>query len=68
MWSQALRAQIDPHFIFNSLHSISALTSVDAAAARRMCLLLADFLRETLRLGSNSRISLADGLAAVYGP
>ncbi len=62
---KALRAQIDPHFIFNSLHSISALTSIDAEAARRMCLLLADFLRETLRLGSNSRISLADefGLA-----
>jgi LytS/YehU family sensor histidine kinase len=60
---KALRAQIDPHFIFNSLHSISALTAVDPAAARRMCLLLADFLRETLRLGSNARIPLADELA-----
>lgn len=57
---RALRAQIDPHFIFNSLHSISALTTADAAAARRMCLLLADFLRETLRAGSSSRISFAD--------
>jgi histidine kinase len=57
---KALRAQIDPHFIFNSLHSISALTTTDSAAARKMCLLLADFLRDTLRLGSNSRISLAD--------
>jgi two-component system, LytTR family, sensor histidine kinase AlgZ len=60
---KALRAQIDPHFIFNSLHSISALTAVDPPAARRMCLLLADFLRETLRLGSNARIPLADELA-----
>jgi two-component system, LytTR family, sensor histidine kinase AlgZ len=60
---RALRAQIDPHFIFNSLHSISALTASDPAAARRMCLLLADFLRETLRLGANSRITLADELA-----
>ncbi len=60
---KALRAQIDPHFIFNSLHSISALTASDAPAARRMCLLLADFLRETLRLGSNARISLADEFA-----
>lgn len=57
---RALRAQIDPHFIFNSLHSISALTTTDSTAARRMCLLLADFLRDTLRLGSSSRISLAD--------
>jgi sensor histidine kinase YesM len=60
---RALRAQIDPHFIFNSLHSISALTASNPAAARRMCLLLADFLRETLRLGANSRITLADELA-----
>ena len=57
---RALRAQIDPHFIFNSLHSISALTTSDAAAARTMCLLLADFLRDTLRLGSNTRIPFAD--------
>jgi two-component system sensor histidine kinase AlgZ len=57
---RALRAQIDPHFLFNSLNSISALTSSDAAAARRMCLLLADFLRSTLRLGATERITLSD--------
>ena len=57
---RALRAQLDPHFIFNSLHSISALTTRDPAAARRMCLLLAEFLRDTLRLGSHARISLAE--------
>jgi len=60
---KALRAQIDPHFIFNSLHSISALTAADPAAARRMCLLLADFLRETLRLGGNDQITLSEELA-----
>jgi len=60
---RALRAQIDPHFIYNSLHSISALTTTDAAAARGMCLLLADFLRETLRLGSSTRITLGNELA-----
>jgi hypothetical protein len=47
----ALRAQIDPHFLFNSLNSISSLTATDPAAARRMCLMLGDFLRDTLRLG-----------------
>jgi sensor histidine kinase YesM len=60
---KALRAQIDPHFIFNSLHSISALTASDPAAARRMCILLADFLRDTLRLGANRHIPLADEFA-----
>jgi two-component system, LytTR family, sensor histidine kinase AlgZ len=60
---KALRAQIDPHFLFNSLHSISALTATDPAAARRMCLLLADFLRDTLRLGASSRIPLAEEMS-----
>jgi hypothetical protein len=60
---KALRAQIDPHFMFNSLHSISALTTTDPAAARRMCVLLADFLRDTLRFGAHHRISLADEFA-----
>ncbi len=62
---RSLRAQIDPHFLFNSLHSISALTTVDAAAARRMCLLLAQFLRESLQLGSQDRIPLARELTMV---
>jgi two-component system sensor histidine kinase AlgZ len=60
---RALRAQIDPHFLFNSLQSISALTSADPAAARRMCVLLADFLRETLALGARDRIPLSSELA-----
>ena len=62
---RALRAQLDPHFLFNSLQSISALTTVDPAAARRMCLLLAEFLRETLVLGSRDRIPLSAELALV---
>jgi histidine kinase len=56
---QSLRSQIDPHFLFNSLHSISALTAADPAAARRMCVLLAEFLRESLALGAAARIPLA---------
>jgi two-component system sensor histidine kinase AlgZ len=60
---RSLRAQIDPHFLFNSLHSISALTTADPAGARRMCLLLAEFLRESLALGAEERIPLARELA-----
>lgn len=62
---RALRAQIDPHFLFNSLQSISALTTADPPAARRMCLLLADFLRDTLALGTRNRIPLSSELALV---
>jgi LytS/YehU family sensor histidine kinase len=60
---RALRAQIDPHFLFNSLNSIGTLTSEDPAAARRMCLLLAGFLRRSLALGARDRIALAEELA-----
>jgi sensor histidine kinase YesM len=59
---RALRAQVDPHFLYNSLNSISALTGSDPAAARRMCLLLAEFLRTTLRVSAQERITLAEEL------
>lgn len=62
---RALRAQVDPHFLFNSLHSISALTTSDPPGARRMCLLLGDFLRDSLALGAHSRITLARELSLV---
>ena len=54
----ALKAQINPHFLYNSLNSISALTSIDPARAREMCVLLADFLRMTLGLGEKALIPL----------
>jgi two-component sensor histidine kinase len=60
---QALRAQINPHFLFNSLNSISALTTIDAAAAREMTIALAQFFRQTLALANREKISLADEMA-----
>jgi hypothetical protein len=60
---RALRAQLNPHFLYNSLNSISALTAADPAGARRMCVLLADFLRETLAMSARDRITLGDELA-----
>lgn len=60
---KALKAQINPHFLFNSLHSISALTAVDAARARDMCIRLSDFLRSSLRLGERITIPFREELA-----
>jgi hypothetical protein len=60
---KALRAQIDPHFLFNTMNSIASLTTGDPQAAREMCLTLADFLRESLRVGSRDSIPLAEELA-----
>ena len=48
---RALKAQINPHFLFNSLNSIAALAVTDGPKAREMCIRLSDFLRNTLGLG-----------------
>jgi LytS/YehU family sensor histidine kinase len=64
---RALRAQIDPHFLYNSLNSISALTTVDPPGARRMCLLLGEFMRNTLKVSMLDRIPLSDELALADG-
>jgi two-component system, LytTR family, sensor histidine kinase AlgZ len=60
---KALKAQINPHFLFNCLNSISALATVDGLRAREMCIKLSDFLRNTLRLGEDQSISLTEELA-----
>lgn len=60
---QSLRAQVNPHFLFNALNSIAALTSSDPAGARRMCISLSDFLRKSLDAGSRERITLDEELA-----
>lgn len=44
-----LKQQFQPHFLFNSLNSISALIGSQPAEARRMILLLSDFLRLSIR-------------------
>jgi two-component system sensor histidine kinase AlgZ len=59
---RALKSQINPHFLFNCLNSISALTSTDPARAREMCVLLSDFLRKTLGLGERESISWREEL------
>jgi hypothetical protein len=60
---RALRAQVDPHFLFNALNSIAALTTGDGPRAREMCLSLAELLREGLRLGGEAWIPLERELA-----
>src|SRR5580700_3334798 len=63
---KALKAQVNPHFLFNSLNSISALTSVDPAKAREMCILLAEFLRMTLGLGEKTSVPISEELALLH--
>lgn len=60
---RALRAQVNPHFLFNSLHSLAALAPSRPADARRMAIGLGEFLRQSLRLGSLTKVTLTDEVA-----
>jgi len=62
---RALRAQLNPHFLFNSLNSINALVGSDPEGARRMCENLGAFLRRTLALGSRDKVTLSEELELV---
>jgi len=61
----ALQAQMNPHFLFNSLNTIRALVPPSSPAAREAVTLLADILRATLREGGEAVISLERELAIV---
>jgi two-component system, LytTR family, sensor kinase len=55
----ALRAQLDPHFLFNTLNAISTLVEQDPRGVRRMIARLGDLLRHTLDEGDEQEIPLA---------
>jgi two-component system LytT family sensor kinase len=58
----ALKMQIHPHFLFNTLNSIAALLHKDVEAADRMIARLSDFLRMTLRNSGTSEVTLEQEL------
>ncbi|MEP6570476.1 MAG: histidine kinase [Acidobacteriota bacterium] len=55
---QALKMQLHPHFLFNTLHSISALLNKDVESARKMITRLGDFLRLTLENSGSQEVTL----------
>ncbi len=55
---QALKMQLHPHFLFNTLHSISALLNQQPEAARAMITRLGDFLRLTLENAGTQEVTL----------
>jgi len=57
---QALRAQVHPHFLFNSLNTVSALIGYDPLKAREACVLLAEYLRGTLRAQDQALVPLRE--------
>jgi two-component system, LytTR family, sensor kinase len=61
----ALRAQLNPHFLFNALNALSALIHSDPAAADRMVLRLGELLRQALDAGDAAEVPLRDELRLV---
>ena len=59
---RSLKFQINPHFIFNSLNSMSALTEIDPKKAKQMIIKLADFLRYTLANNDRQKNTLNEEL------
>ncbi len=58
-----LKVQLRPHFLFNALHSVSALMESDVAQARVMLIDLAELLRLALRISDRDSHALADEFA-----
>ena len=59
---QALQMQLNPHFLFNTLHSISSLMHKDVEAADRMIMRLGDLLRAALEGSDTQEVTLRDEL------
>ncbi|MCX6245414.1 MAG: histidine kinase [Bacteroidetes bacterium] len=57
-----LKSQINPHFLFNSLNSISSLTITNPEQAREMTIKLSDFLRYSVSMGNNKFSTLTKEL------
>jgi two-component system LytT family sensor kinase len=64
---EALKMQLHPHFLFNTLHSISALLNKDTDAARRMISRLGDFLRLTLENAGTQEVTLQEEMEFLNG-
>lgn len=59
---RALKSQINPHFLFNSLNSANYLTAVDPKSAGEMLVKLADYLRFSLKKGAKEMVPLKSEL------
>ena len=60
-----LKAQINPHFIFNSLNSVSSLTLTNPEGAHKMVIQLADFLRYSVGKSGEDMQSLESEIKAI---
>lgn len=62
---RAFKAQVDPHFLFNSLNAVASLCGSRPNDAREMAQRLAEFFRLMLRIGALERITLGEEIDLV---
>lgn len=64
---QALRMQLNPHFLFNTLHTISTYIERDPRGVRRMIARLSELLRYTLEMTEMKEVTLRQELGFLDG-
>ncbi|AUZ54059.1 hypothetical protein B1L07_01710 [Stenotrophomonas acidaminiphila] len=62
---EAVKARLNPHFLFNALNSVAELMQVDVEQAERMLIAISDMLRDGLRADQHHERPLRDELRQV---
>jgi two-component system LytT family sensor kinase len=64
---EALRSQLNPHFLFNALHSLAELVHTDPKLAEQLIVRLGELLRQVLRSSTRQEVTLAEELEFIRG-
>jgi signal transduction histidine kinase len=64
---EALRSQLNPHFLFNALHSMAELVHTDARLAEQLIVRLGELLRQVLQSSARQQVPLAEELEFIRG-
>jgi signal transduction histidine kinase len=64
---EALRSQLNPHFLFNALHSMAELVHSDPKLAERLIVRLGELLRQVLQSSNQPEVTLGEELDFIRG-
>ena len=64
---EALRSQLNPHFLFNSLHSMAELVHTNPKLAEQLIVRLGELLRQVLQSSNRQELTLAEELDFIRG-
>jgi len=64
---EALRSQLNPHFLFNALHSMAELVHTDPKLAEQLLVRLGELLRQVLQSSNRQEVPLAEELEFIRG-